>query len=367
VWLKAVVAALALANAAAARAEGPGPHEPPLTEERLQSFAALSLKCVGQEYSNKPNLTLDSAADLKSNRDLHPIFFGCFDWHSAVHGHWALVRILKLSKDEALRKRIWEALDRDFTPEKVATELRYFTEGSAAERFERPYGYGWLLRLALELRTLEHPRAAEWAKTLEPLEKRIRELYLKTFDRFDFPVRVGLHENFAFAMAHAYDYAKGRGDSELLSAIRKRALSYYGKDERCPIAYEPSGEDFLSPCLAEAEVMARVLEPAAFGRWLNGFLDARALARFLQPVSPRADALKDPRTVHLVGLNFQKAWALHRVANALPARDPLRTKLMAAADAHRAKSTELMFLSDYGGTHWLASFALYDWSGVGLE
>lgn len=339
---------------------------PTLDEPRLESFAGLSLACVAKEYPNRPNLSLDSSEDLKSNRDLHPVFFGCYDWHSAVHAHWALVRMLKKTQQAPLRQKIAEALERSLQPDKIAIELKYFTEGSSAERFERPYGYGWLLRLAQELRSLEHPMAAGWVRALEPLEKRIRELYLKSFELFDFPVRTGLHENFAFSLAHAYDYAKSRKDGEFLAAVMKNALKYYKADKACPISYEPSGEDFLSPCLAEAEVMARVLEPGAFQSWLKGFLDSKSLAKFLEPISPSPDSLKDPRTVHLVGLNFQKAWALRHIAQALPAKDPLRAKLTAAADAHRAKSTEFMFKSDYGGTHWLASFALFDWTGAGL-
>jgi hypothetical protein len=337
---------------------------PPLDEAKLQSFAGLSLACIGREYTNRPNLTVDSASDLKANRELHPIFYGCFDWHSAVHAHWALARILKFSHDEAFRARVAEALDRSIQPEAVGVELKYFTVGPSAEGFERPYGYGWFLRLMKELRELDHPRAKAWVATLEPLEKRIRELYLKYFSRFDFPVRVGLHENTAFAMAHAYDYARSRGDEDLMNVIRTKAQEYYAHDRKCPLDYEPSGEDFLSPCLAEADVMSRVLEPSAFRTWFHAFVDRKQLDRFLKPISPNAGGMKDPRTVHLVGLNFQKAWTLRRIANRLGAGDPWHGRLLAAAEEHSSRSRDLMFRSDYGGTHWLASFALFDWTGA---
>jgi hypothetical protein len=329
-----------------------------LDADRAGKLAALSLACLEKEYPNKTSDVADGDETVRPPRVLHPAFFGCFDWHSSVHGHWALVRLLKtVGFAESGKAR--GILDAHFTPDRIAGELAYFAE-PRNKTFERPYGFGWFLRLAAELRTWDDPDAKKWAAAIEPLERHIAQALSAYLDTLSVPVRAGTHDSTAFAMAHAHDYAAAVGDAALLAAVEKRARDFYLGDSACPTGYEPSGEDFISPCLAEADLMRRVLEPAEIAPWLDRFfaeLDAPAFAPLRSPAIVKD--LEDPRIGHLIGLSLQRAATYRGIAAALPEADPRRAVLERLAAIHRDDGLEKMTASGYGGEHWLASFAIF--------
>jgi hypothetical protein len=329
-----------------------------LDAERAGQLAALSLACLEKEYPNKTSDVADGDETVRPPRILHPAFFGCFDWHSSVHGHWALVRLLK-TVGFAEEKRAREILDAHFTPERIAGELAYFTE-PRNRTYERPYGFGWLLRLAAELRTWDDADARRWAASLEPLERHIAGALSRYLETLSVPIRDGTHSSTAFALSHAHDYAAAVGDAALLAAVERRARDFYLADAGCPTPYEPSGEDFISPCLAEADLMRRVLPRAELSAWLDRFLPALDAPAFSPlRVAPVVKDLEDPRIGHLIGLSLQRAAAYRGIAGALEAGDPRRAVLERLANIHRDDGLEKMARSGYGGEHWLASFAIF--------
>jgi len=336
----------------------PKPAEWRFDADRAGKLAALTLACADKEYPNKTSDVADGDETVRPPRVLHPAFFGCFDWHSSVHGHWALVRLMKtVGFADAGKAR--EILDAHFTPEKIAGELAYFSE-PRNKTFERPYGFGWLLRLAAELRTWEDPDAKRWAENLAPLERHVAKTLSAYLETLSVPVRDGTHSSTAFAMAHAHDYAAAVGDAALLATIERRARDFYLADSACPTVYEPSGEDFISPCLAEADLMRRVLPAAKLAPWLDRFLpalDAPGFAPLRRPMV--AKDREDPRIGHLIGLSLQRAASYLGIAAALPAGDPRREVLERLAAIHRDDGLAQMEGSGYGGEHWLASFAIY--------
>jgi hypothetical protein len=285
--------------------------------------------------------------DLRRPRELHPAFYGCFDWHSAVHGHWMLARLARAMPALPERSAIHRLFDETLTPETIAVETAYFAERPA---FERTYGWAWLLQLAREL------VGTRWGTALEPLAHRIAELYVAFLPRQTYPIRTGVHANTAFGLAFALDYARATPHRELERMVIDRALHYYASDRDAPAAWEPSGEDFLSPSLVEADLMRRVLPAADFAPWLHAFLPA--LPTCLQQPVVVTDP-SDGKLAHLGGLNLSRAWCLHAIARALPDGDPLRASLASAADAHAATGLASVWTGDYAGEHWLASFAVY--------
>lgn len=331
---------------------------PGLTVEQASKFVQLSLQCAEKEYPNKPSNIVDGDETVLPPRELTPAFFGCFDWHSAVHGHWAMARILRLYPDLPEAAALRQVLNRHLTPELMAREARYF-EGEHNSTFERPYGWGWLLRLQAELESWDSQEALRWRGAVEPLAALLAGRMADYLARLSFPIRVGTHANTAFALVHAWDYAVIKGNRALLDAIRANARRFYLADTDCPTVYEPSGEDFISPCLAEADLMVRVLPADEFGSWFARFMPAREqlLASLLVP--PEIRDPEDPKIGHLVGLDFQRAWALRGVARVLPETHGLRALFEKSATAHCAVGTGLVFESGYGGAHWLASFAIY--------
>jgi hypothetical protein len=345
-------AILAFSAAAALRAQ------PALDADTAERFAKLALACVGREYPNKPEHVLTSAADLQSPQALHPAFFGCYDWHSSVHGHWMLTRLLRLQPQLASSADIRRVLDAHLTAEAAAADARYL-QAEANRAFERPYGWAWLLQLSAELARSDDPSAKEWRARLAPAESavvaRLRE-YLPKLTR---PVRSGIHPNTAFALGLAYDYAQAVGDRELERVIAARAHFYYGADRACPVSYEPSGEDFFSPCLAEADLMRRVMTPREYGTWLRQFLPALSTRHSAGLTPAVVSDPTDPRLVHLDGLNLSRAWMLRGMAAGLPPKDHRRAALHAAADAHAAAGLARVTSGHYEGEHWLASFAVY--------
>ncbi|QZP38136.1 DUF2891 domain-containing protein [Halobaculum magnesiiphilum] len=305
---------------------------------------------VDTEYPHATG-AIEGPDDVTPPRERHPVFYGCFDWHSAVHSHWCLVRALRLFPDHPDREAIAQGIDERLTAEHVAGELAWFEN---RETFERPYGWAWLLALAAELDRWDDPRAARWGDALAPLEERVRDLVVERFLPMDRPFRVGTHGNSAFALSVILDYARSVGDDALERSVVETALAFYRDDADASIGNEPLGWDFLSPALAEADLMRRVLDGDAFATWADGFLpDADTLPA---PVSV-ADG-EDGVALHLVGLNVSRAWALAGVADALPAGSR-RTAIREAAVAHARRGVEEAFTDDYAGSHWLSSFVCY--------
>ena len=322
-------------------------------------FAELALECVHQEYPNKISHVMSSDADVRPPRELTPVFYGCFDWHSAVHGHWLLVRLCRMYPSAPFAKRARAALDESFQPERVTAEVKYLrAEGRAT--FERPYGLAWLFQLSAELHEWKDPQAHRWAETLEPLEQEAAERLKSWLPKLSFPVRTGEHSQTAFALGLTLDWARSRGDSEMEALIVSRARDYYLDDRVANLSFEPDGQAFLSPTLAEADVMRRVLKPAEFAAWLGGFLPTLPLDGSSDWLTPAVVTDKaDGHLVHLDGLNLSRAWMLEGIAAGLPPGDPRSASLLAAARTHRESGLAAVTGEHYEGGHWLGSFAVY--------
>lgn len=330
-------------------------------------FATLALSCVQREYPNKIAHVLQSDADVRAPRELTPAFFGCYDWHSSVHAHWLLARLAKLFPDASFAAGARRALAHSLTPANVAAEVSYL-RGPGRASFERPYGLAWLLRLAAELRTWDDPQAREWAATLAPLEAEAAERVSTWLPKLRYPIRIGEHNQTAFAFGLIADWAGVTGSRAMSALVEARARAYYLGDRDCPLRYEPSGEDFLSPCLAEADFMRRILPPAEFAGWLTGFLPgipADGRGDWLAPgeVTDRSD----PKLAHIDGLNLSRAWMLEGIASGLPKSDRRRASLVAAAGVHREAALPAVTGEHYEGGHWLGTFAIYLTSRAGLR
>jgi hypothetical protein len=322
-------------------------------------FARLALSCIHREYPNKISHLMNSAADAGTPSQLFPAFYGCFDWHSSVHGHWLLVRLVNTDPETPYRAAILAALSQSFTSENIAGELAYFQAPDRAS-FERPYGTAWFLQLMTELRQADFAEAAGWVETLQPLESFIRSQTMDWLTKLVYPIRIGTHNQTAFAFGLMLDWADQTGDTEFREAIAAKALAFHAGDTNCPLAYEPSGEDFLSPCLMEADLMRRVMAPEAYSGWLAAFLPQVPQDGSADWLAPGIvlDAT-DGKLVHLDGVNLSRAWAMEGIASALPEGDSRIPALLAAAAVH--KETGLASVTDahYSGSHWLASFATY--------
>ena len=314
---------------------------------------------MSKEYPNKLSQTLTDSTDLGTPKELHPAFYGCFDWHSSVHGHWMLVRLIKQFPDMDRALEIREKLKTNITAENIQTELRYFRH-PAEKSFERTYGWAWLLKLAEELYTWDDPLAKILSHNLKPLTDLILTRYLEFLPKLNYAIRVGEHPNTAFGLTFAWDFASTTGHQELQTMIENRAISFYQGDKDCPITWEPSGYDFLSPCLEEIDIMRRVLDRDSFRVWLKQFMPQLRLSSFeISPgeVSDRSDG----KLVHLDGVNFSRAWCLYGLARSLPEYRHLEN----IADHHINYSLQSIIDGGYEGEHWLASFALYALSEAG--
>lgn len=324
-----------------------------------ERFANLALACVHKEYPNHISHTLNSDADAAPPRKLTPAFYGCYDWHSSVHGHWLLVRLVRTFPDAPFVQAAREALRQSLTAENIVQEASYLrAEGRSS--FERPYGLAWLLQLASELREWDDPQAREMASNLHPLEEAALERLNNWLPKLSHPVRIGEHDQTAFALGLILDYAHGNGDQKFAELVVSRTKQFYLSDKNCPLAYEPSGEDFLSPCLAEADLMRRVLPSQEFARWLRTFMPQISTSgtnKWLQPVvSPDPS---DPKLAHLDGLNLSRAWMLEGIAAGLPKTDKRLASIMATAEAHSKAGLAAVTGEHYEGGHWLGSFAVY--------
>ena len=331
---------------------------PELTPGLAARFAGQALANVVREYPSKQDHVLGSAADAQPTRALHPSFYGSYDWHSCVHMHWLLARLRRRFPSLPQRPEIDALLDRHLAPANIAGECAYL-DRPGTQSFERTYGWAWLLKLATELAGGEDERARGWAANLAPLTGAFVARYLAYLPRAHYPIRYGIHANSAFGLAFALDYARKVGELELEDACTAKAQAWYGADRDAPAAWEPSGADFLSPALMEAELMRRVLPPFEFAAWLADFLPGlgeRVPATLFAParVADRAD----PQIVHLDGLNLSRAWCLRGVAAALPAGDRRVAVLRAAAETHLAAGVAGIGSGDYLGEHWLATFAV---------
>lgn len=330
---------------------------PQLTARDVERFAGLALACVHREFPNKIAHILNSEADALPPRKLTPAFYGCFDWHSSVHGHWLLVRLLRLFPDANFAARAKAALEHNLTAENLAQEAAYLN-GEGRASFERPYGLAWLLMLCAELR--EWKDGAEFASNLRVLEDAALDRFHQWLPKLPFPVRSGEHSQTAFALGLALDYARIAQNEAFRTMLMSRAFHFFFRDQRAPLDYEPSGEDFLSPCLAEADVMRRVLSEPEFAAWLKQFLPQippNGSSTWLLPaVSPDR---RDGKLAHLDGLNLSRAWMLEGIASVLPKVDPRRRSIRAAADEHSAVGLRAVTGAHYEGGHWLGSFAVY--------
>ncbi|MBN1394228.1 MAG: DUF2891 domain-containing protein [Pirellulales bacterium] len=332
---------------------------PGLSRNQASSFARLALKGIQKEYPNKPGHVINGPGDVKCPRALHPAFYGSFDWHSSVHGHWMLVRLLKTFPDLAEGKEVRSVLNKHLTAENIRVEADYFAQPNH-RCFERTYGWAWLLKLAEELHGWDDPDGENWSENLRPLVDAIVAGYLDYFPKQTYPIRTGVHPNTAFGLAFALDYARATGNKTLAGLIERRSRDYFLRDAEVPAAWEPDGTDFFSPSLIEADLMRRILPPDEYSVWLRLFLPRieRGEPKSLFTPAVVTDR-SDPLLVHLDGLNLSRAWCMRCVAAALPVDDPARKALAASAARHAAAALEHVASGDYAGEHWLASFAVY--------
>jgi hypothetical protein len=315
--------------------------------EILDHFAKLALACVEREFPYQPAHVIRDAADVHRPRGLHPAFYGCYDWHSAVHGHWLLAHALKRNPGGLLAVPIRAALEKNLQDENLRTEAKYLAQHAG---FERPYGWAWLLKLAGELEEWDDIDARRWRAHMQPLVEIIEARYLEWLPKQTYPIRSGVHANTAFGLGFALDYAISAKKLKLKNLIVERSMGYYGKDRNYPAAWEPGGNDFLSPCLVEADLMRRVLPD--FRRWFEAFLPEIPASLLLPAaVSDRSDG----QLAHLDGLNLSRAWCFYNLARAVPDNGVF----LEAAAKHLAVSLEQVSSGRYAGEHWLATFAAY--------
>jgi hypothetical protein len=344
----------------------PDPAANSLTPRKAEhAYARIALSCLNKQYPNKISHVLNSAADVAEPSKLTPVFYGCFDWHSAVHGHWLLTRLWGQDLVPEMDEEIAAALGANFTAEKIAGELAYFS-GDDRKAFERPYGIAWFLQLTAELREIaageggKAEQAKAWLAQLEPLEAVIVGNIKDWLPKLAYPIRLGTHNQSAFAFGLFLDWAERSGDNEMTVLVRDKALAFHRKDRNCPMAYEPSGEDFLSSCLMVADLMRRVMDEGEYASWLSDFLPAIPTDGSSEWLA--IGIVNDPtdgKLVHLDGLNLSRAWALEGMASALPDGDKRRASLLASATLHGDSGEKSVRTPHYAGSHWLASFATY--------
>ncbi|MFB3814086.1 MAG: DUF2891 domain-containing protein [Terriglobales bacterium] len=352
-----LVLGLFLATTALAQSSLSTRHE--FDQAAAERFANLALACVHKEYPNKIAHVLNSDADVAPPRKLTPAFYGCYDWHSSVHGHWLLARLARTFPQAPFAQSARDALRQTLTRENIAQEVVYISRPGTAS-FERPYGLAWLLQLTQELREWDDPVARELSANLRPLEQAAVARVSAWMQKLQNPIRIGEHNQTAFGMGLMLDYVHSSGDQAFADLLAAKARQFYFNDRNCALAYEPSGEDFLSPCLGEADLMRRVLPPRDFSAWLSTFLPqvpANGNSAWLKPVSSPDPS--DPKLAHLDGLNLSRAWMLEGIRSGLPGNDQRLPALQAAASAHRAAGIAAVTGLHYEGGHWLASFAVY--------
>lgn len=329
-----------------------------LTEKQAVVFARLPLHCIQTEYPNKTSHLINNEEEaVMTPKDLHPSFYGCLDWHSSVHGHWMLVRLLKQFPDISLRDSIIMVLSNSFQPEKILKEAGYYTRFKNSNTYERTYGWAWLLKLDQELFTYDDPLARKWYRTLHPLTNKIVELWKDYLKKETYPNRTGVHPNTAFGLVFALDWARTVKDTAFENSIIRKAKEFYLGNVNTPAYLEPDGTDFLSPSLEIADLMSRILPGHEFEKWLKHFYEKRSLDNItrLPVVSDRSDFL----IVHLDGLTLSRAWCMKGIARALPPGNKTAILFERTAREFLEHSLPNVTGGNYGGQHWLASFAVY--------
>ncbi len=335
-----------------------------LSEKQAAGLAQLAIAGLQREFPNKPANVITGPATILGPKQMHPAFYGCYDWHSSVHGHWMLVRLLKISPKHPLAEISRLKLAENLTGSNIEAEAAYFDE-KENKSFERMYGWAWLLRLVYELHTWEDPQGKQWRATLIPLERKIVELTKNYLPRLKQPIRTGVHPDTAFALGQILDYARTVGDKELEELVASRAREYYANDRKYNSDYEPSGEDFFSQSLNEADLMRRILGPDAFSKWLSEFLpDVGTVSdsKLMQPVA--VSDVTDPKLVHLAGLNLSRAWCMQGIVQGLPKGDNRTAPLLNSAKEHAKVGLSYVFSGQYEGEHWLGTFAVYSLTNV---
>lgn len=321
-------------------------------EKKADFLYRFAYDCIDQEYPNKPGQVLGDDSYLAPPRELHPAFYGCFDWHSSVHGHWTLVTILKTFPDYKYREEIINKLTKNLTRENILKEMAYFDDEHNKD-FQRTYGWAWLLKLDEALREWEATESVELHRNLLPLTELISGKFIEFLDKLNYPIRVGEHSNTAFGLSFAYDYAL-KYDSALAAKIEEKSREYYMTDSNCPLTWEPGGFDFLSPCLQEASLMQKILPGNEYKQWLKKFLPGfeKNPEKFMAPavVTDRSDG----KLAHLDGLNFSRAWCLFEMGTSMG-----NQKMTDLGIHHFNFSYEKMDSGEYAGAHWLASFAVF--------
>jgi hypothetical protein len=337
------------------------------TPEAFAPLVEMAAASIHREYPYHVLHVVTRDADVAPHRELTPAFMGSFDWHSAVHGHWCLARAVRTFPHAPWATKARLALSVTLTEQRLAGELRFLSRDGQG-RFELPYGMAWLLQLASELRGWDDPSARQWSAWLQPLEQQAAVRMTGYLDRLPYPVRGGEHSQTAFAAGLFMDWARDSGQGDLVARIAERVVRLYAGDRDAPVRYEPSGYDFLSPVLAEADLMRRAMDGASFANWLTRFLpaaDAPGMSVWLRPVvSPDPS---DGKLSHLDGLNLSRAWMLRGVLDALPEGHAHKPMLLQAEMSHRSAGLEGARTQHYAGSHWLGSFAMYLLTDRGLE
>lgn len=328
-----------------------------LTTAGASHLAKLPLHCIHKEFPNKTSHTSNSPEDhVRLPSSLHPSFYGCFDWHSSVHGHWMLIRLLKLYPEMPEHQKIREVLNESFQPEKIIAETNYFDQPNT-KSWERTYGWAWLLKMDEELAGWNDPDAKKWHNALQPLTQKIVSLWMAFLPKQTYPNRTGVHPNTAFGLVFALDYARKVQDKNFEQAIVQASIQLYGNDQHAPAVWEPNGSDFLSPSLEEADLMRRVLSPEAFTRWRDAFLNDKSLMHLT--ILPVVSDREDLQIVHLDGLCFSRSWCMQGLAPTYPENHPFRKLLTESANKHLITALPEIASGKYSGEHWLASFAVY--------
>jgi len=323
-----------------------------LTRAGASAFAKLPLRCAEKEWPYKTGITFTDSTLLGSPKNYHPAFFGCFDWHSSVHGHWMLARLLKAFPNIPEAATIRDLFNRHFTVANIQQEIKIF-DSNENRIFERTYGWAWLLQLQDELLTWNDADARKWAAALQPLATKLSTLTVDYLRKIIYPIRIGEHSNLAFGLSMMYDYATHQKDTALRNAINSAANRFYLADKNCPFSWEPGGNDFLSPCLEEADLMRKVLAPQQFSKWLKAFMPQLLNANFT--IAPgKVNDRTDGKLVHLDGLNLSRAWCLKGIAAQLNNKHILQL-----ANEHLDAALPQVASGSYAGEHWLASFAVY--------
>jgi len=328
------------------------PEEILMNKNEASKLVELPLKCTTQEYPNKLGQVIGDSTDLKTPKQLHPAFYGCFDWHSAVHGHWSMVELMRLYPNLKQAENIKDLLKTHLSKENIAKEVEYFQQ-DINKGYERMYGWAWVFKLSQSLHEWDDPMAKQLHANLQPLIEILEEKFQAFIPKLVYPIRVGEHTNTAFALNMMHDYAKSLDDEEFLNEIKTAAIRYYENDENCPLEWEPSGYDFLSPCLEEGVLMKKVLDPEAFKSWIEKFLPELTKEDFTLEVAQVSDR-SDGKLVHLDGLNFSRAWNLFKLSKVegLEHLQPIATK-------HFNSAYPNLVGDGYEGGHWLGSFAVY--------